>query len=99
MSLAENATGSTPPPRPSVPLNLIEAAFKEEVIPHASFRPMDWGDQEREHMRKRVANFRQHQERLRCEREDYYARTMLRARKIADGVADEAAEPLKPPQC
>jgi hypothetical protein len=86
MTLAETAKAPASLPKPVVPLELIELAFKE-TTPPASIRAS-----EREHVRERVADFKKHQERLRREREDYYARTMSRARRLADGIADESAD-------
>jgi len=91
MSLAEKATVSTPMPRPSVPLSLIEEAFNE-AAPPAPLRPLNLGGSERELAKKRVARFRKHQERVQREREEYYAQTMSRVRRLASGSSDEVVD-------
>ena len=91
MSLAEKANAPTPVLRPSVPLTLIEEAFKH-AAPPAPLQALNLGDSERELARKRVASFRRHQERVQREREEYYAQTISRARRLANGSSDEVVD-------
>ena len=54
-----------------------------------AFMPIQWESSEREHIAKRIENFRAHQERVRREREEYFFRTMQRARENANGRTDD----------
>lgn len=59
--------------------------------PSPAARPLSWDTSEREHIASRIQNFRAHQERMRREREDFYSRTMQRARDLANGHSDGTA--------
>jgi hypothetical protein len=52
--------------------------------------PLNFGPPEREQISNRVENFKAHQERMRREREDYFTRTMQRARDTAKGDLPES---------
>jgi hypothetical protein len=59
----------------------------EEVLIGASrsagtFAPMVWPKSEREEIIERVASFKAHQQRTQHEREDYYTRTIAKARNL-----------------
>ncbi len=73
----EQSKETIAPPKPA----LAEA-------PAPTARPLSWNTSEREHIAKRVQNFRAHQERIRREREDFYSRMMQRARDLAEGRLD-----------
>lgn len=57
----------------------------EQPSPISRLRPLSWDTSEREHIADRVASFKAHQARVQREREDYYSRTMQRARDLAQG--------------
>ncbi len=58
--------------------------------PSSTAAPLSCDTSEREHIAKRVQNFRAHQERVRREREDFYSRTMQRARTLAGGRSENS---------
>ena len=49
-----------------------------ETAEQPRLEPMKWGGSEREEIRRRVANFKAHQQRFTREREDYAASTLMR---------------------
>ena len=49
-----------------------------ETAEQPRLEPMKWGGSEREEIRRRVANFKAHQQRFTKEREDYAASTLIR---------------------
>ena len=57
----------------------------------AATRPLTQDTSEREHIAKRVQNFRALQERMRREREDFYFRMMQRARNLAEGRSENSS--------
>lgn len=82
------ATAVTNPHEPSVaapqaPLDLVVSILNEPSRPAP--RPNSFGPSEREQIRKRVENFKAHQERFRPDREEYYSKTMTRVRDAAEG--------------
>jgi hypothetical protein len=64
-------------------LGIVEQVLAEPPKPVAAFAPMIWPISEREEIKKRVASFKAHQQRLQREREDYCARTLAKARDQA----------------
>jgi hypothetical protein len=82
MAMAKTANAGTI--KPVVPLPLVERALAQ---PHRStpIAPMIWPASERDQIKQRVSNFKAHQERLRQEREDFFTRTMTKARHLAKG--------------
>jgi hypothetical protein len=54
-----------------------------ETAEQPRLEPMKWGGSEREEIRRRVANFKAHQQRFTREREDYAASTLIR---VQEGV-------------
>lgn len=70
----------SPRPEPATP----PKALDRQPSP-APVAAMQWGESEREHIAKRVETFKAHQERVRREREDYFFRTMQRAKETAKG--------------
>ena len=50
----------------------------DETAEQPRLEPMKWGGSEREEIRRRVANFKAHQQRFTKEREDYAASTLMR---------------------
>ncbi|MGY4502001.1 hypothetical protein ACVWYH_005958 [Bradyrhizobium sp. GM24.11] len=90
-ALVERTATANPQPaveRPKAAIVPPQSAPKEAS---SSTRPLSWDTSEREHITKRIQNFRAHQERMRREREDFYSRTMQRARDLANGHSDETA--------
>ena|SRR5436190_13162104 len=87
MALAKMANGETI--KPVVPLSLVEEALAQ---PPGSTRvePMVWPASARDEIKQRVANFKAHQERMRREREDFFTRTMKKARQLAEGSSLES---------
>jgi hypothetical protein len=81
---AEAAKKQSPIQKPIVPIEPSETTINEPFGPIA-LPPLNLGGSEREQIGKRVENFRAHQERMRREREDYFSRTMQRARETAKG--------------
>ena len=53
-------------------------AVSNETAEQPRLEPMKWGGSEREEIRRRVANFKAHQQRFTKEREDYAASTLIR---------------------
>jgi hypothetical protein len=49
-----------------------------ETAEQPRLEPMKWGGSEREEIRRRVANFKAHQQRFTRDREDYAASTLMR---------------------
>jgi len=83
------ANDQAPVARTKATLVPPQAAPKE--VPSPTSHPLGRDTSEREHITKRVQNFRAHQERIRREREDFYSRTMQRARDLANGHSDGTA--------
>ncbi|WP_407185164.1 hypothetical protein [Bradyrhizobium centrosematis] len=80
LNVHPQATIQTAAAAPMAPAAATNAATVEP------FRPVrDRTASERERIMARVQGFRAHQERMRREREDFYDRTMRRARDLADG--------------
>ncbi|MGM4954021.1 hypothetical protein BjapCC829_06120 [Bradyrhizobium barranii] len=79
-ALVERARSVAPIPKLIAPIAPIAKAS-----PPDSPRRLSWDTSEREHISKRVANFRAHQERVRRERDEYFSRTMQRTRDLARG--------------
>jgi hypothetical protein len=82
------ANHQAPVARTTATLVPPQAAPKEAPSPASHLLSRDTS--EREHITKRVQKFRAHQERMRREREDFYSRTMQRARDLASGHSNEA---------
>lgn len=57
-----------------------------EVVERIGLNPLDYGGSERDEIRKRVENFRKHQERFSREREEYAA-SILRILRTVNPVA------------
>jgi hypothetical protein len=77
-----------PAPGPQAPIDLVVSILNEPSRPAPG--PFNFGPSEREQISKRVENFKAHQERVRREREDYFTRTMQRARDTAKGDLPES---------
>jgi hypothetical protein len=69
---------------PTVALPPPKIALEE--TPSPIIRALESDVSEREHIIARVQDFRTHQERMRHEREEFYSRTMQRARDLASGL-------------
>lgn len=82
-STALDAT-RVPAPGPQAPIDLVMSILNEPSGPAPG--PINFGPPEHEQISKRIDNFRAHQERFRQEREDYFVRTMKRARETAKGA-------------
>lgn len=82
-------TGTTAPiqklPQPP-PVDTIA----EPPSPVSRLQPLSRGSSEREQIANRVANFKAHQARVQREREDYFSRTMQRARDLAEGRSENS---------
>jgi hypothetical protein len=61
-----------------------------EATEQPRLEPMKWGGSEREEIRRRVANFKAHQQRFTREREDYAASTLMR---VQGGVTAPQQDP------
>lgn len=85
--LAKRTGARVPILDPQQPLPVVSAV--EPLSPAARLRPLSSATSEREHIANRVATFKAHQARVQREREDYYSRTMERARDLAQGRSDE----------
>ncbi|RXG97357.1 hypothetical protein [Bradyrhizobium zhanjiangense] len=82
---------ATANPQPAVDRPKVTFVPRQTVpveAPSPAAPPLSWDTSEREHITKRIQNFRAHQERIRREREDFYSRTMQRARDLAEGRLD-----------
>lgn len=72
------------PPQPLPADTAVEPAF-----PRSAASPLSQETSEREHIANRVASFKALQARVQREREDYFSRTMQRARDLARGRLDD----------
>ncbi|UFW92130.1 hypothetical protein BjapCC829_48710 (plasmid) [Bradyrhizobium barranii] len=83
-AIVERAGTLAPIPKPTAPIAPIAKAPRRASPPDPP-RPLSWDSSEREHISKRVATFKAHQERVQREREEYFSRTMQRTRDLARG--------------
>jgi hypothetical protein len=83
MAFVRCAQPSVAEPAVESVLVVVEQALTEPP-PRASPAPMTWPLSEREEIKRRVANFKDHQLRMQSEREDYYLKTMSRTRAIIE---------------
>lgn len=84
------ATANHQAPVERTTATVVPQATPKEA-PSPASHPLSRDSSEREHITKRVQNFRAHQERMRREREEFYSRTMQRARDLANGHSDGTA--------
>jgi hypothetical protein len=95
MAFAQSVKSRVAVVKPDVPLALVEEALAERSLPVARplperLAPMVWPESGRAEVKRRVANFKAHQELMQRERADYATRTMGKALRLSKGIPLES---------
>lgn len=96
MAFAQSVKSKAAVVKPVVPLALVEEALAERSLSVARatlperLAPMVWPESGRDEVKRRVANFKAHQELVQRERADFATRTMGETLRLSKGIPLES---------